>query len=268
MNRSRLWVRFAGLLLIQICLLPGLTTEIFAQDDRGHKNLVSPSQKINEPPNRAQKPRPINPDRSVRSIDGSGNNENDPDMNATFTQLERIAEPDYADGKSELAGNNRPSPRFISNIVDHQEDSVQNPFRASDFLWQWGQFVDHDTDPAEPENIAVPTGDTYFDPDGTGTQVILFNRSIYDTSTGTSKGNPRQQLNEISGWIDASNVYGSDEERANALRRNDGTGKLKTSKGNLLPFNTEGLPNAGGPSDTLFLAGDVRANEQVYIHSL
>jgi len=31
----------------------------------------------------------------------------------------------------------------------------------------------------------------------------------------------------------------------------------------LLPFNTAGLPNAGGTDPSLFLAGDVRANEQV-----
>ena len=43
---------------------------------------------------------------------------------------------------------------------------------------------------------------------------------------------------------------------------------MKTSAGNLLPFNTPGLPNAGGTSPTLFLAGDVRANENVMLTSL
>jgi len=47
------------------------------------------------------------------------------------------------------------------------------------------------------------------------------------------------------------------------MRTNDGTGRLKTSAGKLLPFNEDGLPNAGGTSSALFLAGDVRANEQV-----
>ncbi len=92
---------------------------------------------------------------------------------------------------------------------------------------------------------------------------MSFNRSFYDAPTGTDAGNPRQQVNEITAWIDASNVYGSDAERAMALRTLDGTGRLKTSAGNLLPFNTQGLSNAGGDSDSLFLAGDVRANEQV-----
>lgn len=58
-------------------------------------------------------------------------------------------------------------------------------------------------------------------------------------------------------------MYGSNPVRAAALRTNDSTGRLKTSQHNLLPFNTEGLPNAGGPSATFFLAGDVRANEQI-----
>ena len=51
--------------------------------------------------------------------------------------------------------------------------------------------------------------------------------------------------------------------RTAAPWRADGTGRLRTSAGDLLPFNTEGLPNAGGEDPRLFLAGDVRANEQV-----
>ena len=117
--------------------------------------------------------------------------------------------------------------------------------------------------PTESADIAIPVADAYFDPGASGTQVLAFNRSLYDKATGTALDNPRQQINEISGWIDASNVYGSDLERARALRTNDGTGRLRTSAGNLLPYNTQGLANAGGSSQTLFLAGDVRANEQV-----
>ena len=56
--------------------------------------------------------------------------------------------------------------------------------------------------------------------------------------------------------------------RAAALRTNDGTGRLLVSEGDLLPFNTPGLPNAGGTGPELFLAGDVRANEQVGLAAL
>jgi hypothetical protein len=49
----------------------------------------------------------------------------------------------------------------------------------------------------------------------------------------------------------------------------DGTGRLRTSAGELLPFNAAGLPNAPTAADpTLFLAGDVRANEQVGLTAL
>ena len=103
----------------------------------------------------------------------------------------------------------------------------------------------------------VPVGDIYFDPESTGKAFIEFNRSIYDKNSGTSTGNPRQQLNEITAWIDASNIYGSDADRASALRTNDGTGMLKMQN-NLLTFNTGGFPNAGGDGEDLFLSGDVR----------
>lgn len=36
----------------------------------------------------------------------------------------------------------------------------------------------------------------------------------------------------------------------------------------MLPKNTAGLPNAGGTSDTLYLAGDVRANEQTALTAM
>ena len=37
-------------------------------------------------------------------------------------------------------------------------------------------------------------------------------------------------------------------------------GQLKMTEDGLLPWNEEGLENAGGPSDSLFLAGDIRAS--------
>ena len=56
--------------------------------------------------------------------------------------------------------------------------------------------------------------------------------------------------------------------RAAALRTLDGTGRLRTSPGELPPFNVDGLPNEGGPSAALFLAGDLRANEQVALTAM
>lgn len=202
----------------------------------------------------------------IPTLDGRDNNMRLPAMNEAHTALHRYVEPDYADGYAAMAGADRLSARAISNLVNRQTRSRPNPLGLTDYLWQWGQFLDHDidltdgADPAEAANIVVPTGDRWFDPARTGAVEITFNRSLYQ-----DLGSPprREQINEITGWIDASNVYGSSDDRALALRTLDGTGQLKTSSGNLLPFNLDGLSNAGGPSAALFVAGDVRANEQV-----
>ena len=186
-----------------------------------------------------------------RTINGRYNNLNDHEMNATDTEIIRITEAGYSDQASSMAGSDRPSPRKISNAALAQTESKLTSKLASDFLWQWGQFLDHDIDitdgvvPEELAPISIPTGDPQFDPDSAGNIVMNFNRSIYEPGS-----NPRQQLNEITGWIDASNVYGSDEERATSLRKMNGSGKLKTSKKGLLPFNTAGLSNAGGSSES------------------
>jgi peroxidase len=145
-----------------------------------------------------------------------------------------------------------------------QEHLVPNARRVSDFLWQWGQFIDHDMDltpsidPAEPFNIPVPLGDPFFDPNCTGTQFIELNRSLYEMINGV-----REQINIDTAYIDASMVYGSDEARAQELRRLDGSGKLKTSAGELLPYNIHGLPNVPTNDAFFFLAGDLRSNEQL-----
>lgn len=117
----------------------------------------------------------------------------------------------------------------------------------------------------------MPSSDDYFDPAGTGMQQIYLNRSQYDPATGTSRRNPRQQVNTITAWLDGSVVYGSDATRAAALRSFTG-GHLKTSAGGLMPLNTALLPNANDahlvPDDQLFLGGDVRANENVELTAI
>lgn len=233
-----------------------------AQRDR--VNSVSPARNID----RGHPSQPQDSVFDIRSFDGTNNNLANPEIGAAHIHLQRFSAVEYSDGISSLAGENRRSPRAISNLVFAQEHDAANVKMVTDFMWQWGQFLDHDidltdgVDPAEPANIAVPSGDIFFDPTNSGVVEIPLNRSLYDVETGTSENNPRQQINEITSWIDASNVYGSSVERATALRTLDGTGKLKTSEGDFLPFNSDGLPNAG-VSPRFFLAGDVRANEQV-----
>ena len=208
-----------------------------------------------------------------RTVDGMGNNIDNPGFGSAGIQLLRMADNSYNDGISTLTSADK-SAREISNILSAQTDSIPNSLGVSDFFWQWGQFLAHDIDlttgaePTESSPISVPAGDPYFDPGSTGTQTIPFNRSIFDPDSGTNKKNPREQLNVITAFVDASNVYGSDVVRTINLRTNDGTGKLKTSAGDFLPFNTVEEENAGGTGPELFLAGDIRANEQIYLTAM
>lgn len=223
-------------------------------------------------------PGPVGDDSSAtnaenRSVDGRGNNRQIPEWGQGFTMEMRKAPAAYTDGVSAPSGADRPNPRLISNIVgDQSGQSILNGAGLSDWVWQWGQFLDHDISltqgmsPQEAFPIAVPLGDVMFDPASDGDQVIMMGRSEYDPQSGSSAVNPRQQLNEITAFIDASNVYGSDADRAAWLRTGVG-GKLKTSEGDLLPFSDGSTVNAGpggAPSfgTELFTAGDIRANEQ------
>lgn len=209
--------------------------------------------------------------REIQTFDGTNNNLQNANWGASFSHLQRIAAATYSDGVNSMVFTDRAGPREISNTIINQAEgeSIPNQLGASDFNWQWGQFIDHDidlTDAAEEEqNIAVPAGDPFFDPAGTGTAIIPFNRALYDPDTGTDASNVREQENEITSWIDGSMVYGSNDERALALRVGPDSPFMKVSAGNLLPFNSENLINANGPvpdPTTLFLAGDVRVNEQ------
>lgn len=200
-----------------------------------------------------------------RTIDGSENNAQNPTWGEAGEAFVRVCPNDYGDGVSSPSGANRPSARAISNEVSAQTAPIPNAAGLSDMFWQWGQFLDHDLDetpgshPEIPFDIPVPLGDALFDPFGTGTETIPLNRSHQELIAGVA-----QQVNEITAFIDASNVYGSDATRAATLRTLDGTGQLRVSAGNFLPFNTTALPNAPTALDpSLFLGGDVRANEQI-----
>jgi hypothetical protein len=209
-----------------------------------------------------------------RTYNGTGNNLLHSDWGAAGTNLSRMAPAAYGDGFASPRGSTGvplPGARLISNTVVKQTTMSPNTHKMTDWVFQWGQFVDHDLDltllaePVESFDIPIPAGDPIFDVMNTGTKFMTLNRSKYDVTTGTGPGMPREQINEITSYLDTSMVYGSDVTRATTLRTLSG-GRLKTSAGNLMPLNTFGLPNGtGGPADPtqFYLAGDVRSNEQV-----
>lgn len=264
-------------------LLAGLLSPAGCVDDRtsggtGQDNLQARVADDGRSPNNPRRGRDGRRDREttrgdrtgryptdLRTFDGSGNNLRNPDWGRAGVAFLRRVPAAYADGRAAPSGPARPGARVVSNRVTAVEETA--PSGASDMLWQWGQFLDHDldlspeVDPAEHFDIAVPAGDLHFDPAGTGAVTLPLGRSLFETVGGV-----REQINAISAFIDASNVYGSDAARARALRAGDGSGRLATSPGNLLPFNTMGLDNAApgqAPPEAFYVAGDFRANEQV-----
>jgi hypothetical protein len=217
-----------------------------------------------------------------RTFDGTFNNIQHPNWGSAGVPLTRLTHSAYADGMAEPNGKNRPNPRVISNeIFDQDGIEIGDPFRLNDLCWSFGQFIDHDLGLTSGTNemfsVQVPQGDLWFDPYHIGTAMIPMTRSKYIEGSGLFPTNPREQINEITAFIDGSGIYGSNEEHADWLRTFEG-GKLKASEGNLLPYNTvDGqfeseidpnapeMDNATRLESKLFVSGDIRANENPFL---
>lgn len=196
-----------------------------------------------------------------RSYDGTGNNPLD--LGAAGTPLRRIvpASADYID--DDRSGFGGVGPRLVSNAVFDQTASVPNAVGASNFLFQWGQFLDHDLSlsrtaaSAGNASMIAPPDDPVMP-----NAMIPFTRSEF-TAVGGSGA--REQINVLTAFIDGSNVYGSSASQVDVLRRDEHGalvpgGKLATSAGDLLPLD------ANHPGQ--FLAGDERANEQIALTAM
>ena len=209
--------------------------------------------------------------QEFRSVNGFGNNLENPAYGMAHGDILRLSPANYVDGISILNDETKPNPRVVSNHVFAQTNDILDSYRLSDFVWVFGQFIDHDISAVangqELLEIEIPFDDEVFIPG----QKLRMARSLHQAGTGNTS--PRNYSNEITAYIDGSAIYGSDAERANALRSFE-NGKLRVSKGDLLPWNTitgeyndPFDPSAVSMADDthsgskLFIAGDERANE-------
>ena len=174
-------------------------------------------------------------DYEFRSFDGTGNNLNNFQLGSAGSAIINLAPLDYDNGFSTPSGQNRLNPRTISNALAAQTEDIPSDRGLTNLIWAFGQFLDHDLDlvpeSSEDASIDVPSGDPLLDPEATGDVTIPLGDSAFIEGTGTDPTNPRQLPNNITSWLDGSNIYGSEEHRAEFLRSFEG-GKLKVSEGN------------------------------------
>ena len=242
-----------------------------------------------------------------RTIDGTCNNLERPTLAAAGTEFRRIIPPHYEDGCQKPRGTLQrrntsllhegpfdpptPSAREASRTI--LLDRPINDEFHSHMIMQWGQFLDHDldltphqdkekcdgmgenamascdvTEECSPIAIAQnPDGDPTFG----GIPCMSFARSIPSCEVHKGEFSPREQFNAITHYIDASNVYGSTDVVARALRELAG-GRLLVgpphatgAKPSLPLFSHEQLQNVCIPmcpdNMTGYCAGDDRVNE-------
>ncbi|XP_054084905.1 peroxidasin [Zeugodacus cucurbitae] len=240
-----------------------------------------------------------------RSIDGTCNNMKNPSWGASLTAFRRNIKPIYENGfstpigwtKNQLYGGFlKPSPRLISTSVITTK-RITPDSRITHMVMQWGQFLDHDLDHALPSvsseswdgidckktcefappcfPIEVPPGD----PRIKNRRCIDVIRSSSVCGSGMTSiffegVQHREQINQLTSYIDASQVYGYSYDFSVELRNltsDDGllrTGVQFPGQKDMLPFAApqDGMDcrrNLDENTMNCFVAGDIRVNEQI-----
>ena len=233
-----------------------------------------------------------------RTYSGWCNNLLHPDFGTSFHIFRRFLPSVYEDGISiprmhSRSGRLLPSGRSISQTV-HGDRSRLHP-RYTLITMQWGQLLDHDltftpmnfglnnslldcsacdsprTVHSECWPIQIPANDPHFHPNNAERlglpesdvpRCLHFVRSL----NGQTRLGSREQISQVSAYLDASNIYGSDA--CDAI-------KLRTKSNGLLHNSRHPLPNhkpllpltrsnieCRAPSGLCFEAGDLRSSEQ------
>ena len=201
----------------------------------------------------------VSPLKAYCPIGAAGNNVQNPQYNPVPNSPELALAPlNFGPGPG--PGDplvNAPNARTISNVIsggtgaNGQNGETTDPV-ASAWLYVFGQFVDHDLDLEEtpltnPQiNIEIPQPDPVFTTPGIS---IAMNRDSRSPTTNTI-------INTTAGYLDLSQLYGSDAATAASLRNADGT--YKTSYGGTC------LPIVGGA----FVCGDPRVMENPELTAL
>lgn len=229
------------------------------------------------------------PDFRFRSINGSCNNLEFPLLGQTGTPYKRYMEPSYDDGLDHArtlskSGKELPSPRLISTNLFKDNFQFDNDY--THIVAFFGQFITHDFSMASvaTDNNGIPllcdcaNSNVNCLPMKMPSSDIMrmtcmkFTRSGSTFSTFDCKLRHREQLNMLTSYVDASQVYGSDGAKEVSLRAFT-KGLMKVSSG--IHRNRTFLPHLNDPSckdnnaaKQCFNAGDSRVNNNLCLASL
>uniref|UniRef100_A0A8C4F3R0 Peroxidasin n=1 Tax=Dicentrarchus labrax TaxID=13489 RepID=A0A8C4F3R0_DICLA len=244
--------------------------------------------------------------QKYRSHDGTCNNLQHPMWGASLTAFERILKSVYDNGFNLPRGATErlhngyrlPLPRLVSTTMIGTE-TITPDDRYTHMLMQWGQFLDHDLDSTVAALsqsrfsdgqlcTQVCTNDPpcfpiQFPPNDprqlrSGARCMFFVRSTPVCGSGMTSllmnsVYPREQINQLTSYIDASNVYGNSRHESEEIRDLASQrgllrqGIIQRTGKPLLPFATgpptECMRDENESPIPCFLAGDHRANEQL-----
>ncbi|KAM3932563.1 peroxidasin homolog isoform 2-T2 [Leptodactylus fuscus] len=248
--------------------------------------------------------------QKYRTHDGTCNNLQHPMWGASLTAFERLLKSVYENGFNLPRGIRfdrlyngypLPLPRLVSTTLIGTH-TITPDEQYTHMLMQWGQFLDHDLDStvvalsqarfSDGEDCSsVCTNDAPCfpvmippnDPRVRNKRCMFFVRSSPVCGSGMTSllmnsVYPREQMNQLTSYIDASNVYGSSDHEAQEIRDSAShrgllkQGIVQRSGKPLLPFAsgppTECMRDENESPIPCFLAGDFRANEQLGLTSM
>ncbi|XP_066960375.1 dual oxidase 2-like [Macrobrachium rosenbergii] len=235
-------------------------------------------------------------DREVEyeGYDGWYNNLAVPNLGAVDTPLQRLLPTAYSDGVYQPV-KRKVNPLQASQLLMNGTNGLYSKAARTAFSVYFGQQVVEEILDAQgrecpPEyfNINIEPGHRYRK-NPPYLEQLPFHRTRYDKTSGLSPNNPRQQLNEITPYLDGGLVYGTSKGWADVLRYGaDGKlapgGKLASHSelGEDFPAeNVQALPMANPPAptnhsqytkqgftspvDRFFKLGNPRGNENPFL---
>ncbi|KAB0798263.1 hypothetical protein PPYR_09256 [Photinus pyralis] len=233
---------------------------------------------------------PCDPRTPFRTLSGYCNNLRNPTVGKSLTTFTRLLPSAYEDGISKprvlgVTGVPLPSPRVVSTVIHPDISNLHTRYTL--MTMQFAQFLDHDitmtpihkgfhesipncrscdsprTVHPECNPFPVPSGDHYY-PEvnvSSGQQMCFpFMRSL----PGQQHLGPREQVNQNTAFLDASQVYGENDCVCRMLKGFGGrmNSTIHPFKGKELLPQSDRHPECKAASGYCFVAGDGRASEQ------